>query len=94
MPGQIYRLSVQLINRSFTGSSIRLLEVPTEVGAVHAAGACAPAFGFGLVKTSHCRLPHSTCRVPYSTCTPEQDEEVQCSAFHAVSYNRVSYYYE
>lgn len=32
VPGQTYRTSVQLINRSFTGSSIRLVEVPTEVG--------------------------------------------------------------
>jgi hypothetical protein len=31
VPGQTYKASVQLINRSFTGSSIRLLEVPTEV---------------------------------------------------------------
>jgi hypothetical protein len=31
VPGQTYTASVQLINRSFTGSSIRLLEVPTEV---------------------------------------------------------------
>lgn len=31
VPGQTYTASVQLINRSFTGSSIRVLEVPTEV---------------------------------------------------------------
>lgn len=31
VPGQTYKASVQLINRSFTGSSIRLLEVPTAV---------------------------------------------------------------
>lgn len=31
VPGQAYKATVQLINRSFTGSSIRLLEVPTEV---------------------------------------------------------------
>lgn len=31
VPGQAYKATVQLINRSFTGSSIRLLEVPSEV---------------------------------------------------------------
>lgn len=34
VPGQTCTASVQLINRSFTGSSIRVLEVPTEVGPV------------------------------------------------------------
>jgi hypothetical protein len=32
VPGQVYRASLQLINRSFTKNSIRLLEVPAEVG--------------------------------------------------------------
>jgi hypothetical protein len=31
VPGQVYRASLQLINRSFTKNSIRLLEVPAEV---------------------------------------------------------------
>lgn len=53
VPGQTYRMSVQLINRSFTGSSIRLLEVPTEVGVRYAAGACSNAFGFGLQAITH-----------------------------------------
>jgi hypothetical protein len=32
VPGQVYRASLQLINRGFTKNSIRLLEVPAEVG--------------------------------------------------------------
>jgi hypothetical protein len=31
VPGQVYRASLQLINRGFTKNSIRLLEVPAEV---------------------------------------------------------------
>jgi hypothetical protein len=46
VPGQAYRMSVQLINRSFTGSSIRLLEVPTEVRICNR-GLC-PAFATQL----------------------------------------------
>ena len=50
VPGHTYKATVQLINRSFTGSSIRLQEVPTEVGIRHKGCCCKMQVMLALIR--------------------------------------------
>lgn len=75
VPGQTYKTTVQLINRSFTGSSIRLLEVPTEV---RVGSCCTRALSMRVQHASTAAARQIQAAAPCYLSVQEADSLLRC----------------